>query len=215
MRTALPDTPKVGTSRLKSSTSGRRVRLPTGTAKIGTPRMRRRAAACTGGGPSFQSPSEASTMPRRFAIFSGARASGSFRSVPWPALGSAMGWRTMFIRSRSLFHDDGSVNERDGLAPAGRLRCRLAGGDDVAGVHAGRRVPEHGDRRLFLGAELLDPFGLIEQHSDRADQPQPQELEQPHRRPITATAPGDKAEARRDQHGQERRPRPTTASPEM
>ena len=39
-RTDLPATPKVGTSRLKSSTSGSRVRLPTGTAKIGTPRIR-------------------------------------------------------------------------------------------------------------------------------------------------------------------------------
>ena len=39
-RTDLPATPKVGRSRLKSSTSGSRVRLPTGTAKIGTPRIR-------------------------------------------------------------------------------------------------------------------------------------------------------------------------------
>ncbi len=65
-RTDLPATPKVGRSRLKSSTSGSRVRLPTGTAKTGTPRIRSAAAASTGGWPSFQSPSEASTTPRRF-----------------------------------------------------------------------------------------------------------------------------------------------------
>ena len=35
--------------------------------------------------------------------------------------------------------------------------------------------------RLFLGAELLDPFGLIEQDGDQADEREPQQLEQPHR----------------------------------
>ena len=48
-RTDFPETPKVGRSRLKSSTSGNRERLPTGTAKIGTPRIRSAAAASTGG----------------------------------------------------------------------------------------------------------------------------------------------------------------------
>ncbi len=95
----------------------------------------------------------------------GARTSGSFRSVPWPGFGSANGWITTFIRSRSLFQVESSVSGRDRLAPRDRraparpLRPRAR----IARVHAGRRVPEHGDRRLFLGAELLDPFRLVEQ----------------------------------------------------
>ena len=87
MRTDLPATPKVGTSRLKSSTSGSRVRLPTGTAKTGTPRIRRRGGrlhrrralvpVAVGG------QHDAAQVLRSSAEHA---ASGSFRSVPWPGL---------------------------------------------------------------------------------------------------------------------------------
>src|SRR4051812_49170277 len=65
-RTALPTTPNVGAPRLTSSTSGSRAALPTRTANTGTPLSRRAVAAWTGGGPSFQSPSEIRTTPARF-----------------------------------------------------------------------------------------------------------------------------------------------------
>ena len=161
-RTDLPVMPKVGRSRLKSSTSGSLVRLPTGTAKTGTPRILSAAAASTGGCPSFQSPSEASTTPRRFWILCGARMSGSFRSVPWPAFGSENGWITTFIRSRSFCH----VESRASLAIAS---CRVTGGpaaaraapaaaagagNRVASLHAGRCVQQHRDRRLLLRAGI-------------------------------------------------------------
>ena len=82
MRTDLPETPNVGASRLSSSMSGSRVGLPTGTANTGTPFIRKADAACAGGGPSVQSPSEASTIARRLRIVSEARTSGVARSVP-------------------------------------------------------------------------------------------------------------------------------------
>jgi len=85
MRTVLPFTPNVGASRLSSSTSGRRVGLPAVTVKRGTPFTRILAAAWTGGGPSFQSPSEAMTTPMRFGMVSSALVRGAFRSLPCPA----------------------------------------------------------------------------------------------------------------------------------
>ena len=54
--------------------------------------------------------------------------------------------------------------------------------------------------------------GWLEQNGDEHDEREPQQLEQPHRRPITAAPPGDEAEAGRDQHGEDRQRRPTTAS---
>ena len=101
--------------------SGRRVGLPAGTTKTGTPLIRSRAAAWTGGGPSFQSPSEASTIPRRFWIFSNALASGSCRSVPRPGWGGENGWTTTFIRSRNFSHDADSASG----ATASRRDCGL------------------------------------------------------------------------------------------
>src|SRR3954462_9157995 len=62
-RTALPTTPNVGAPRLTSSPSGSRVVLPTRTENTGTPFSRSFVAAWTGGGPSFQSPSEINTTP--------------------------------------------------------------------------------------------------------------------------------------------------------
>ena len=62
IRTDLPATPNVGASRLSSSTSGSRDGLPTGTANTGMSFSRSADAASTGGWPSFQSPSEASTI---------------------------------------------------------------------------------------------------------------------------------------------------------
>ena len=116
-RTDLPATPKVGRSRLKSSTSGSRVRLPTGTANTGTPlirsarrRLHRRLAlvpVAVGG----QHDAAQVLDPLRRA------ASGSFRSVPCPGLGSENGWITTFIRSRSLLQVAVSVKRRDRLAP--------------------------------------------------------------------------------------------------
>ena len=114
-------------------------------------------------------------MPRRFANLLG---SAGERVVQVGAVARRWArrtaWMTTFIRSRSLFHDEGSVSGAIASRRVVGWRRRLVGRHDVARVHAGRRVPEHGDRRLFLGAELLDPFGLIEQHGDRADQRQPQ-----------------------------------------
>ena len=84
-RTDLPVVPNVGGSKLTSSMSGSRVGLPTGMANTGTPFNRSLAAASTGGGPSFQSPSEMSTIARRVGYLSSACASGEFRSVPCPS----------------------------------------------------------------------------------------------------------------------------------
>src|SRR5947207_2734036 len=109
-RTALPTTPNVGAPRLTSSTSGNRVVLPTGTENTGTPFNRSFVAAWTGGGPSFQSPSEISTMPIRFFTFSGACASGSYRSVRRPASGAENGCTTTSIRSRSDVHAASSIH---------------------------------------------------------------------------------------------------------
>ena len=106
--TDLPETPKVGRSRLRTSTSGRRVRLPTGMAKIGMSFARSRAAASTGGLPSFQSPSDAMTTPCRFGIASAAFASGPCRSLPRPPSAGENGWITTFQRSRSEAHAAGS-----------------------------------------------------------------------------------------------------------
>ena len=63
-RTGFATTPTVGQSRLTSSRSGSFVWLPTGTTKTGTCASRSRWAASSGGGPSFQSPSLASTTAR-------------------------------------------------------------------------------------------------------------------------------------------------------
>jgi hypothetical protein len=57
MRSGLPATAKVGTSKLESSTSGRCDSAPVGTVKTGTSRMRSFVAAWLGGSPTFQSPS--------------------------------------------------------------------------------------------------------------------------------------------------------------
>ena len=164
IRTALPATPKVGTSRLKSSTSGRRVRLPTGTAKIGHAphpqpggRLDRRRAfvpVAVGG------QHDAAQVRRSFPEPGRAARSGRCRG---PAAGSANAW----------MHDVHPLRELVPRRRVGQSGDRLAAAWS-AGPTAGRRarrraypcwssVPEHGDRRLFLGAELLDPFGLIEQ----------------------------------------------------
>jgi hypothetical protein len=70
MRSGLPATAKVGTSKLLSSTSGSRVSDPTGTANTGTSRMRSLVAAWEGGRPRFQSPSLIKTTDLRFGCFS-------------------------------------------------------------------------------------------------------------------------------------------------
>ena len=105
-RNDLPTTPNVGASRPTSSTSGRRVRLPTGTANTGTPFNRNCVAASTGGDPAFQSPSEASTIPIRFLWVTGASASGAQRFVPFAPSGAEMGWMTTSSRSRSFFQNE-------------------------------------------------------------------------------------------------------------
>ena len=72
IRNGLPAMAKVGTSKLVSATSGRRVSEPSGTAKTGMFFIRRRVAACDGGGPVFQSPSLKSTTALRRGCFSAA-----------------------------------------------------------------------------------------------------------------------------------------------
>ena len=81
-RNGLPTTPVTGQSRLAIVTSGSGVGLPVGTASTGMPARRRAVAACTGGRPSFQLPSEASTIARRFGLRRAAVSSGPKRSVP-------------------------------------------------------------------------------------------------------------------------------------
>ena len=72
--------------------------------------------------------------------------------------------------------------------------CPLLAPRGVARIHAGRGVPEHGDRGLFVRAKLLDPFGLVEQHGCECDQGKPEQFEQAHRPEITAAPPGDETE---------------------
>ena len=70
----------------------------------------------------------------------------------------------------------------------------------VAGLHAGRRIPEHGNRRLFLGPEFLDDLRLIQQQRRHDHQPQPQQLQQPHRSAVSAPPPGSETQSGRGQH---------------
>ena len=110
IRTVLPATPKVGASRLSNSTSGSLDELPTGTEKTGTPFIRSREAASTGGWPSFQSPSEARTTPLRLGTVSMTLLSGSLMSVPCPAPLGENGWITTCIVSPSLPHASARVS---------------------------------------------------------------------------------------------------------
>ena len=56
---------------------------------------------------------------------------------------------------------------RDRLTPSLGRRAGVDGGQNVARVHTGRGVPEHGDGRLFLGPIFLDPLGLVQNQRPR------------------------------------------------
>ena len=81
-RNGFATTPVTAHSSPATATSGSGTTLPTGTASTGTPASRSPVAACTGGGPSFQSPSETSTIARRRGWRRGAASSGSKRFEP-------------------------------------------------------------------------------------------------------------------------------------
>ena len=164
MRTDLPAMPKVGASRLKQLDVGQPRRAAHRHGEDRHPLQPQGRGGLHRRLPSFQSPSDASTMPRRFWNRCGASASGSYRFVPCAGFG----------RRERLDHDvqplakrlpERAVDQRrDRLAARGEIDVGAAVGSvHVARVHAGRVVPEHGDRRLFLGPIFLDPFGLIEQ----------------------------------------------------
>ena len=102
-RNGLPTTPVTGQSRLAIVRSGSGVGLPAGTASTGMPASRRAVAACTGGRPSFQSPSEASTIARRLGCRRATVSSGSKRLVPCPAAEKGSMW--MANRSSSDFQN--------------------------------------------------------------------------------------------------------------
>ncbi len=194
MRTALPATPKVGASRLSSSTSGSLVGLPTGTVKTGMPFIRSLEAARTGGCPSFQSPSEARTTPRRLGIVSRPWPSGSFRSVPCPSPLGENGWMTTCILSPSAFQDSGRVS--------GSIASRrVSGWAEVCSPRETSRVSMLGEasQRTTIdafssGRILLDPLGLIQEHRREADAGQPEQLEDADRPLESAPPPGDEAE---------------------
>ena len=86
-----------------------------------------------------------------------------------------------------------------------RSRRRRPGTHNVAGFHAGRGVPEHGDRGLSFGAEFFDPLGLVEEQDGQANDARSRSSSSAmNARPITAAPPGGEAEAGGQKHGQDR-----------
>ena len=126
MRSGLPATAKVGTSKLAISTSGRRESAPTGSAKTGTPFIRSRVAARDGASPVFQSPSVANTTAARRGCCSRRFINAAWRSVASGA-GSSLEEKdsmTVSMRSASGFQSAGSVK---GAAVSRRVRASAAG----------------------------------------------------------------------------------------
>jgi hypothetical protein len=159
MRSGLPATAKVGTSKLVNSTSGSRVSAPVGTANTGTSRMRSRVAACEGGWPVFQSPSLINTTALRFGCCS-----------------STLSERGMNVRA---FHRGVCDDENGSMTTSMRSFERLPRVFSISGFaavpHARSPVcrevtsfvlmlPEtscqHGQHRLRLRFERLQPLRL-------------------------------------------------------
>ena len=149
-------------------------------------------------------------MPPSELNFSGAAASGSLRFVPLPACGAANGCTTTLNRSRSGCHVSLIGQRSQSLFSRRRRGGRRVGVHDIARRHAGRGVPQHGDRRLFLRPKLLDPFRLIQHDADHRQNRRAASFEAADRRAIAAPPPGDEAEPGHDQpgdHGGGDRPR--------
>ena len=168
-RTDLPATPNVGASRLSSSTSGSRVGLPD---RHGEDRARPSSGAWRRPGPA--------AAPRSSRRRRRGRRPGGWGSSRAPRRAGRTGRSRARPRRRErLDHDVHPLAAAPPRTP-GRSAARSPRGgssgwaevcsprDDVAGLHARRGVPEHGDRRLLLGPVLLDPLGLVEQRPPRA-----------------------------------------------
>ncbi len=188
MRTDLPTTPNVGASRLRTSTSGKRVGAADGDGKHGNPLL----------------PQDVGRLHRRLTGVPVAVGCQNDRSEVVKFF-RGLGQRFVQVRATSRPRRRKSLDaDREPplqSAPRGRIgqgANRLAAGHrsglasagayNVARVHAGRSVPQHGDRRLALGAKFFDPFRLIEEDDGRAHDDEAQHLERDLRRTIPAAA---------------------------
>ena len=134
-------------------------------------------AAWTGGGPSFQSPSETKTIPARFLTVPGALASGSCNFCT-PASVAQIGWMTTWNRSRARPRTPPRSARRS-------PRACVAGPRPVAALNTASRVCMLGEASHSTATAgfscgrnswMIPP---IEHHRRQCDQRESQQLQQP------------------------------------
>ncbi len=170
MRSGLPATAKVGTSKLVNSTSGSRVSAPSGTAKTGTSRMRSRVAACAGG---FAGVPIAIAEQHDGAAAADASpppgCSAALRSVPSSA-GSLLeenGSTTTSMRCASSRHAARSIERLREVRARLRLRRRVAARSTTSRVSIVREASASTTSvGLVSGSKDFPPLRLVQRDGD-------------------------------------------------